>query len=160
MPIGEWHGSELFVILLGALTPPPVDPKKQLVDKLRKLQLAENGRVLWWSFCKVHAGGKLEPEAHDTAFLMTFFECFEKGDIMEEPGCPPSVRNPAQATAAKGVSKGSTPKGKGSMMSHGFKGGCGWGMPSMGACKGGLKGGKDPWGGYGAMGAAWPMQWW
>ena len=25
-----------------------------------------------------------EPEAHDTAFLMTFFECFEKGDIMEE----------------------------------------------------------------------------
>ena len=25
-----------------------------------------------------------EAEAHDTAFLMTFFECFEKGDILEE----------------------------------------------------------------------------
>ena len=25
-----------------------------------------------------------DPEAHDTAFLLTFFECFEKGDIIEE----------------------------------------------------------------------------
>ena len=97
---------------------PPVDSKIQLVEKLRKAQSTENGRVLWWSFCTVHANGKLDPEAHDTAFLLTFFECFEKGDIIEEPGCPPHVRNPQAKAAGKGNSKGKSPgmKGKGGCM--------------------------------------------
>jgi len=32
---------------------PPVDSKLQLVEKLRKAQSTENGRVLWWSFCNL-----------------------------------------------------------------------------------------------------------
>ncbi|CAK9009256.1 unnamed protein product [Durusdinium trenchii] len=122
-----------------ARAPKPADPKKELAEKLRKVQDEENGRVLWWSFCKVHANGQLDPNQHDAAFLLTFFECFEKGDILEEPGCPNSVRFGQQAVR-KGVSKGK-------------------GRPPMNVAA--AKGGKGPitgWGGMWGMGKGGPME--
>ena len=46
----------------------------------------------WWvcesrprpRWCETAQDECQDPEAHDTAFLLTFFECFEKGDIIEE----------------------------------------------------------------------------
>ncbi|CAJ1335909.1 unnamed protein product, partial [Effrenium voratum] len=77
--------------------------KRQLVEKLRKLQASEaQAKVLWWSFCKVHAGGEYDPTKHDSAFLLTFFESYERKEIIEEPGCPPHLKFQSSTGAAGG----------------------------------------------------------
>jgi hypothetical protein len=77
------------------LAPGPYTPgagldqeKRQLTSKLWELQKSIDAKAKWWSFCKVHAEGVTDPKGHDVAFLQTFFEAFEAGDIGIEEGCP------------------------------------------------------------------------
>jgi len=67
----------------------PEAEKVQLLQRLTQLFTTQNdSKVKWWSFCKVHGDGCFDPNKHDAAFLMTFLEALETGDVPEEPGCP------------------------------------------------------------------------
>eukprot|EP00929_Paragymnodinium_shiwhaense_P057910 TRINITY_DN28_c2_g1_i1.p1 TRINITY_DN28_c2_g1~~TRINITY_DN28_c2_g1_i1.p1 ORF type:complete len:340 (+),score=109.13 TRINITY_DN28_c2_g1_i1:90-1109(+) len=91
----------------------PGTEKTKLVKKLEALNKNNpDARVKWWSFCKVHAEGNLSPTAQDLAFLETFFDAYENGDIVEEPGCPFKVAAKGSNDAAgKKMFVGGLPRG-------------------------------------------------
>jgi len=63
--------------------------KRTLQNKLWELQKSGiDAKAKWWTFCKIHADGNTDPKNHDCAFLQTFFESYEAGDIAIEEGCP------------------------------------------------------------------------
>jgi len=110
--------------------------KRQLQNKLWELQKSGiDAKAKWWSFCKIHAEGNTDPKNHDAAFLTTFFESFEAGDIGIEEGCP--------FTAAKGGKDSGKGWGKDGGKAGGKDGGKGWGKDS------GKSWGKDSGKGWG-----------
>jgi len=84
---------------------PGLDQEKRLLtSKLWELQKTGiDAKAKWWSFCKVHAEGVTDTKGHDVAFLQTFFEAFEAGDIGIEEGCP--FVQPQQPLAKGAVGK-------------------------------------------------------
>lgn len=55
------------------------------MQKLRSLQQDAGAHSKWTAFCKVHGHGVNDANHHDLPFLMTFFEAYESGSILEEP---------------------------------------------------------------------------
>jgi len=88
----------------------PEMEKSNLLNRLDQLQKSNpDAKAKWWSFCKVHGEGNFDANKHDSAFLQTFFEAFELGEVPDEPGCPFPSRQPA----APGPGTGWTPAGTG-----------------------------------------------
>ncbi|CAK0844682.1 unnamed protein product [Prorocentrum cordatum] len=128
----------------GPYTPTIDQEKRALQNKLWELQKSGiDAKAKWWSFCKIHAEGNTDPKNHDVAFLQTFFESYEAGDIGIEEGCP--------FTAAKGGKDSGKGWGKDGGKAGGKDGGKGWGKDSgKGFGKDSGKGwGKDSGKGFG-----------
>eukprot|EP00413_Alexandrium_margalefii_P000985 CAMPEP_0204518140 /NCGR_PEP_ID=MMETSP0661-20131031/4041_1 /ASSEMBLY_ACC=CAM_ASM_000606 /TAXON_ID=109239 /ORGANISM="Alexandrium margalefi, Strain AMGDE01CS-322" /LENGTH=505 /DNA_ID=CAMNT_0051523575 /DNA_START=33 /DNA_END=1547 /DNA_ORIENTATION=- len=90
----------------------PEMEKGNLLKKLSQLQMTKpDAKAKWWSFCKVHGEGNFDANKHDSAFLQTFFEAYELGEVPDEPGCPFPVQAQQAATAPAVIGKGWTPAG-------------------------------------------------
>jgi len=136
--------------------------KRTLQNKLWELQKSGiDAKAKWWSFCKIHAEGNTDPKNHDVAFLQTFFESYEAGDIGIEEGCPFTAAKGGK-DSGKGWSKdggkaggkdGGKDFGKGwgkdSGKGWGKDSGKGWGKDSGSKGGKGDKGGKSGGGGGG-----------
>jgi len=63
--------------------------KANLLQRVQQLQKTHpEAKAKWWNFCKAHGEGNFDAHRQDAAFLQTFLEAFEKGEVPDEPGNP------------------------------------------------------------------------
>jgi len=112
---GMSSGATAFGASSGGATPGGslldlLSPEAEKANLLQRLQLLQktklDAKAKWWSFCKVHGEGSFDANTHDSAFLQTFFEAYQLGEVPDEPGCPFSVQPMAGTGGATGPTFG------------------------------------------------------
>jgi len=71
---------------VAASAAPPSAGKVSLVQLVKNIQRTDpEAKVRWVNFCESHGHRKHDPNAHDEAFLNTFFDALARGEIPLEP---------------------------------------------------------------------------